>query len=48
MTTAHNMRWGNSAVGKPEGQRKLGRRGVGGRIILKWILKNERERRGLN
>jgi hypothetical protein len=25
-------------VGKPEGRRPLGRRGVDGRIILKWIL----------
>jgi hypothetical protein len=38
----------SSAVRKTEGKRKLGRRGVDGRIILIWILKNQRERRGLN
>jgi len=26
-------------VGKPEGKRLLGRRGVDGRIILRWIFK---------
>jgi hypothetical protein len=25
-------------VGKPEGKRPLGRLGIGGRIIVKWIL----------
>jgi hypothetical protein len=28
-----------SLVGRPEGRRSLGRRGVDGRIILKWIFK---------
>jgi hypothetical protein len=26
-------------VGKPEGKRSLGRTGLDGRIILKWVLK---------
>jgi len=26
-------------VGKPEGKRPLGNPGVGGRIILKWIIR---------
>ena len=25
-------------VGKPEGRRKIGRTGVDGRIILKWVF----------
>jgi hypothetical protein len=27
-------------VGKPEGKRPLGRPGIYGRIILRWILRN--------
>jgi len=34
VSTSQDTWWCNSAVGKPEGQRQLGRQGISGRTIL--------------